>query len=50
MCDARQRWKTQIISPYKEFVSRLLFQSVALEKTEPKQDTVGFVLRQRSKL
>jgi hypothetical protein len=40
----------QIISPYKEFVSRWLFQSVALEKTEPTKETLVSVLRQRSKL
>ena len=50
MRDARQRWKTQTISQYKEFVSRWLFQSVALEQTELKHETFGFVLRHRSKL
>jgi hypothetical protein len=29
LCDAQQRWKTQIISPYERYVSRCLCQSVA---------------------
>ena len=46
-CDKPQRWMKQTISP---FVSRWLFQSVALKQTEPKQEAFDSVLRQRSKL
>jgi hypothetical protein len=56
MSDARQRWKTQIISPYagsafhKEFFPSWLLQSVASEQREPDQEIVDSVLCQRSKL
>jgi hypothetical protein len=40
----------QIISPYTEFVSRWLFQCVALEQTEPTKETLVSVLLQISKL